>query len=112
MPEQLKKPKENKSKAVASSAAQKKSNVKQGFGFMDNRPASIVQKIQTLNHNSPSQPVQKKESNTGLSDNLKTGIEKFPGYSMGDVNVNYDSDKRALLNANAQGTDIYIVSRH
>jgi hypothetical protein len=34
---QVEKPKENKSRAIANSVAQKKGNVKQGFGFMDNR---------------------------------------------------------------------------
>lgn len=38
MYEQLEKPKENKSKAVAASVVQKKGNAKQGFGFVDNRP--------------------------------------------------------------------------
>lgn len=36
---QVEKPKENKGRAVANSVAQKKSNVKQGFGFVDNRLA-------------------------------------------------------------------------
>ena len=35
--EQVEKPKENKSRAVANSVTQKKSDVKQGFGFVDNR---------------------------------------------------------------------------
>jgi hypothetical protein len=34
---QIEKPKENKSRAVANGSAQKKSGVKQGFGFVDNR---------------------------------------------------------------------------
>jgi hypothetical protein len=34
---QKEKPKENKSRAVANSVSQKKSNAKQGFGFVDNR---------------------------------------------------------------------------
>jgi len=34
---QVEKPKENKSRAVANSIAQKKNNGKQGFGFVDNR---------------------------------------------------------------------------
>ncbi len=38
MYEQVEKPKESKSRAVASSVAQNKSNVKQGFGFVDTRP--------------------------------------------------------------------------
>jgi len=46
MYEQVEKPKENKSRAVANSVTQKKSNVKQGFGFVDNRPEAIVQKKQ------------------------------------------------------------------
>jgi hypothetical protein len=40
MYEQVEKPKENKSRAVANSVAQRKSKVKQGFGFVDNRPES------------------------------------------------------------------------
>lgn len=37
--------KENKNSAVANSVTQKKSKVKQGFGFVDNRPVSNAQKI-------------------------------------------------------------------
>jgi hypothetical protein len=36
---------ENRSWAVANSVGQKKSNVKQGFGFVDNRPKAIVQRL-------------------------------------------------------------------
>ena len=41
---QREKPKENKSKAIANSVAQKESNVKQGFGFVDNRPEAEGQR--------------------------------------------------------------------
>lgn len=41
---QKEKPKENKSRAVANSVGQKKSNVKQGFEFVDNRPEVIAQR--------------------------------------------------------------------
>ena len=44
MYEQVEKPKENKSRAVANSVAQKKSSGKQGFGFEDNRLESITQR--------------------------------------------------------------------
>lgn len=44
MYEQVEKPKENKIKAVADSVVQKKSDMKQGFGFVDNRP-----KVQSQN---------------------------------------------------------------
>lgn len=55
-------------------------------------------------------PVQKKENNTGLPDNLKSGIEDISGYSLDDVKVHYNSDKPATLQAHAyaQGTDIHM----
>ncbi|MGB0839829.1 MAG: DUF4157 domain-containing protein, partial [Chitinophagales bacterium] len=66
-------------------------------------------------------PVQKQENaasttsssnNTGLPDNLKSGIESLSGYSMDDVKVHYNSDKPAQLQAHAyaQGTDIHLGS--
>ncbi|WP_431167543.1 DUF4157 domain-containing protein [Tenacibaculum halocynthiae] len=57
-------------------------------------------------------PMQMKENNTGLPDNLKSGIENISGYSMDDVKVYYNSSEPAQLNAHAyaQGTDIHIGS--
>lgn len=56
------------------------------------------------------QPIQKKENNTGLPGNLKSGIENLSGFSMDDVRVHYNSDKPAQLQAHAyaQGTDIHL----
>ena len=56
------------------------------------------------------QPIQKKENNTGLPDNLKTGMENLSGMSLDDVKVHRNSDKPAQLQAHAyaQGTDIHI----
>lgn len=53
---------------------------------------------------------EEKPNNTGLPDNLKTGIENLSGYSMDDVKVHYNSDKPAQLSAlaYAQGTDIHV----
>lgn len=49
MYKQVEKPKENTSKAVANSVVQKRSNMKQGFVFLDNRPEMITQrKIQVM----------------------------------------------------------------
>lgn len=55
-------------------------------------------------------PVQRVENNTGLPDQLKSGVENLSGYSLDDVNVHYNSAKPAQLNAHAyaQGTDIHI----
>ena len=46
-----------------------------------------------------------------MPDNLKSGIEALSGVDISDVNVNYNSDKPAQLNAHAyaQGTDIHIA---
>jgi hypothetical protein len=50
-------------------------------------------------------------NNTGLSDNLKSGIESLSGHSLDDVQVHYNSSKPAQLNAlaYAQGTDIHVA---
>ena len=62
-------------------------------------------------------PIQKKilsqnQKYTGLSDQIKMGIENLSGYSLDDVKVHYNSDKPAQLQALAytQGTDIYVAS--
>ena len=52
-----------------------------------------------------------KANNTGLSDNLKAGIERLSGYSMDGVKVHYNSDKPAQLQAHAyaQGDEIHVA---
>lgn len=63
------------------------------------------------NHSAQQQQlIQKKENNTGLPDNLKTGMENLSGLSMDDVKVHRNSDKPAQLQAHAyaQGTDIHL----
>jgi len=85
MYEQVEKPKENKSRAVANSFTQKKSDGKQDFGFVDNRPEAVAQrKLQELGNKGaelqvvsaqyiiqPKRPIQKKECDTVLPDSLK-----------------------------------------
>lgn len=114
MYEQVEKPKENKSKAVANSVTQKKRDLKQGFRFVDNRPEAASQRQihELANNYSTSQTIQKKENKTGLPDNFKSGIENLSGYSMDDVKVHYNSPKPAQLQAHAyaQGTDIHLAS--
>ncbi|GAL87493.1 oxidoreductase, aldo/keto reductase family [Sporocytophaga myxococcoides] len=53
-----------------------------------------------------------KENNTGLPDDLKSGVENLSGISMNDVKVHYNSDKPEQLQAQAyaQGTDIHVAS--
>lgn len=100
------------------------------FQLIDNRSELIAQrKLQEIANNSLNikhavqlqemadkrytpklHPIQKKENNTGLPDNLKTGVENISGYSMDDVKVHYNSDKPSQLHAHAyaQGTHIHL----
>jgi hypothetical protein len=84
----------------------------EGFFLNDNRPESVVQQKQMNDIRSfeTNTPIQKQKNNTGIPDNLKTGIESLSGYSMDDVKVHRNSDKPAQLNAHAyaQGTDIHL----
>jgi hypothetical protein len=75
--------------------------------------AEQVAQLQPMADNASSQqqePTQKKENNTGLPDNLKTGMENLSGMPLDDVKVHRNSDKPAQLQAHAyaQGTDIHL----
>lgn len=117
--------------SVAAEVSKMESGSESAFQFVDNRPEAIAQrKLQGMANNSPKakqvaqlqamadnysarQPsIQDKKNNTGLPDNLKSGIEKLSGYSMDDVNVHYNSNKPAQLQAHAyaQGTDIHLAT--
>ncbi len=54
--------------------------------------------------------VEGKENKTGIPDTMKTNFERSSGLSFDDVNVHYNSDKPAQLNAYAyaQGSDVYV----
>ncbi|WP_343706910.1 DUF4157 domain-containing protein [Flavobacterium sp.] len=69
-------------------------------------------KARELKDNRPVSALQRKANNTGIPDNLKSGIENLSGHSMDDVNVHYNSNKPKQLNAHAyaQGTDIHLAS--
>ena len=54
---------------------------------------------------------EQKRNETGMSDNLKAGIEDLSGFAMDDVRVHYNSPEPATVQAVAytQGTDIYVA---
>lgn len=54
--------------------------------------------------------IQKVENNTGMPDNLKSGLEHFSGMDMSDVRVHYNSAKPASVGAHAyaQGSSIHL----
>lgn len=72
---------------------------------------AILQRYKEQNIQQYTSTEEEKPNNTGLPDNLKTGIENLSGYSMDDVKVHYNSDKPAQLQALAytQGTDIHVA---
>ncbi|NHN24915.1 DUF4157 domain-containing protein [Flavobacterium jejuense] len=81
----------------------------------DNRESHTVQKKlhkKAIGQESTFKSIQKKTNNTGLPDNLKSGIENLSGHAMDDVKVHYNSDKPAQLNAHAyaQGSEIHLAS--
>lgn len=61
--------------------------------------------------NTATTQLEPKPNNTGLPDNLKSGVENLSGYSMDDVKVHYNSGKPSDLQAHAyaQGTDIHVA---
>lgn len=121
---------DDKSQSVASEVARKQGSGESASHFIDNRPEAVAQRkmhemannnsrvaqlrdFQDMaNNNSIEQNnlIQKKENNTGLPDNLKSGIEGLSGYSMDDVKVHRNSNKPAQLQAHAyaQGNDIHL----
>jgi hypothetical protein len=82
--------------------------------MVNNSPqAKQVTQLQAMadNHSAQRyQPIQMNENNTGLPDNLKTGMENLSGMSLDDVKVHKNSDKPAQLQAHAyaQGTEIHL----
>ena len=80
--------------------------------YSEGESEELIQGKFEFNTQTEQQPVPRegKPNNTGLPDNLKTGIENLSGYSMNDVKVHYNSYKPAQLNAlaYAQGTNIYV----
>jgi hypothetical protein len=97
----------------------------QSFQFKDDRARNSSQiQLKEAIHSSPrvskleakaeaiSEGVlQKKANQTGLPDQLKSGIEQLSGLDMSDTRVHYNSSKPAQLNAHAyaQGTDIHMA---
>ncbi len=89
-------------------------NKLQSVHFKDNRPESTTQlKVQQMANNAVvDAPIQRRTNNTGMPDNLKSGIEKLSGLDMSDVKVHYNSNQPAQFRAHAfaQGNQIHLAS--
>ena len=89
--------------------------------MMKTPSAQRVEDEEALQAKSVGAPVQRearseesqtpRPNNTGLPDNLKSGIESLSGISMDHVKVHYNSSQPAQLNAHAyaQGSDIHVA---
>jgi len=106
---QVEKPKENKSRVVANFVAQKKSNVGQGFGFVDNRPESkqIVQLQKALNESIQCVAVKK---NTGRKKKINE-VRKISAGGVKKSRKNPDFDKR-VVNGLPKDRVKYIIGQH
>ncbi len=95
-------------KSVANHISDKKNDA---TTLKDNRESSVIQQ-KRIDEMNDTTPIQKKKNNTGLPDNLKSGMESISGHSLDDVKVHYNSSKPAQLNAHAyaQGTNIHVAS--
>ena len=79
---------------------------------LDNSPQSeSLQRKADMTNNAAQRAEAPRPNNTGMPDNLKSGIESLSGFSMDDVRVHYNSSKPATVQALAytQGTDIHVA---
>jgi hypothetical protein len=118
---------ENKSQSVANAVTQRQQDNASTFQFVDNRPEAVAQrKLQEMANNSPKtkqvaqlqamvdnrhaqqHPIQKKENNTGLLDNLKTGMVNLSGVTQLNGDEDGESLKKGpgLLDATGAGLGI------
>ena len=86
------------------------SQTKQAAQLHDIAANHPAQQLQPSQKKASSEPGGR-ENNTGLPNNLKSGIENLSGYSMDDVKVHYNSAQPTKLQAHAyaQGTDIHVA---
>ena len=97
--------------AQRQNTAQKK-DAPTAASVLDNSSQSeSLQRKADLANNAAQRAEAPRPNNTGMPDNLKSGIESLSGFSMDDVRVHYNSSKPATVQALAytQGTDIHVA---
>ncbi|WP_394984098.1 DUF4157 domain-containing protein [Cellvibrio sp.] len=103
---------------MANSPAQQRLNITAQTFANKPEPLQRMEDEEPLQAKFESEPTQleaaaeaPRPNNTGLPDNLKSGIENLSGMSMDHVKVHYNSDKPAQLQAHAyaQGSDIHVA---
>ncbi len=82
------------------------------FSILDSSSQNeALQRKADMTSNAAQHAAPPRPNNTGMPDNLKSGIESLSGFSMDDVRVHYNSSKPATVQALAytQGTDIHVA---
>lgn len=93
------------------SPAQKKDASSAASVLDSSSQSETLQRKADMANNATQRAEAARPNNTGMPDNLKSGIESLSGFSMDDVRVHYNSSKPATVQALAytQGTDIHVA---
>ena len=97
--------------AQKSSTVQKAADTKAASVLDSSAQNESLQRKADMANNAAQRAEAPRPNNTGMPDNLKSGIESLSGFSMDDVRVHYNSSKPATVQALAytQGTDIHVA---
>ena len=97
--------------AKSQTTAQKKDAPTAASVFDSSAQSESLQRKADMANNAAQREEAPRPNNTGMPDNLKSGIESLSGFSMDDVRVHYNSSKPATVQALAytQGTDIHVA---
>lgn len=101
----------NSTYAQKSSTVQKTADTKAASVLDSSAQNESLQRKADMANNAAQRAPEPRPNNTGMPDNLKSGIESLSGFSMDDVRVHYNSSKPATVQALAytQGTDIHVA---
>jgi hypothetical protein len=101
----------NSTYAQKSSTVQKAADTKAASVLDSSAQSESLQRKADMANNATQRAEAPRPNNTGMPDNLKSGIESLSGFSMDDVRVHYNSSKPATVQALAytQGTDIHVA---
>lgn len=97
--------------AKSQTTAQKKDAPSAASVLDASSQSESLQRKANMANNAAQRAEALRPNNTGMPDNLKSGIESLSGFSMDDVRVHYNSSKPATVQALAytQGTDIHVA---
>ena len=101
----------NTTYAQKSSTVQKAADTKAASVLDSSAQNESLQRKADMTNNAAQRAEAPRPNNTGMPDNLKSGIESLSGFSMDNVRVHYNSSKPATVQALAytQGTDIHVA---